>query len=76
MCPQDEDDMYRLGQVIRNADKPFYLSTFAYYCDNCGYVRQHISKLVHDWAKQNPAEDEADPVEPAEMDEQEIAPDE
>lgn len=71
ICPQDEDDMYRLGLVVRNVEKPFYLSVFAYYCDNCGYLRQHISKLVHDWVKQHPAEELADPV-----NDQEPSPDE
>jgi len=71
VCPRDDEDMYRLGLVVRNAPKPFYLSTFAYYCDNCGYLRQHVSKLVYDWVKENPMEDLSDTVDESGKDDSE-----
>lgn len=54
VSPEDDGPTFRLGTVIRNTAKPFYLSTFAYYCSACGYVRHHLSRVVYDWVAENP----------------------
>lgn len=53
-CPGPED-IYRLGLAVRNQDRPFFVSTFGYHCDNCGYVRCHHAATVHKWVMENPA---------------------
>lgn len=52
-CP-GPDDIYRLGLAVRNQERSFYVSTFGYHCDNCGYVRCHHAATVHKWVMENP----------------------
>lgn len=52
-CP-GPDDIFRLGMNVRNQEKQFFVSTFAYHCDNCGYVRNHHAATVHKWVIENP----------------------
>lgn len=40
---------------LRDGENPMSLSTFAIHCDNCGYLRQHLSKVVKKWVTANPA---------------------
>jgi len=61
VCPFDDDaDTYRLVTSLKDGNRPMSLSTFALYCDECGYVRQHISKVVKKWVDENPIELELD----------------
>lgn len=52
-----EDVTNRFGTMVRNAEKQYYISSFAYSCTNCGYMRHHLARVVHDWVKANPAPD-------------------
>lgn len=61
VCPSDEEaDAYRLVTVLKDGDRPMNISTFAIYCDHCGFLRQHLARKVRDWALQNPIEQELD----------------
>lgn len=61
ICPYDDEaDAYRLITPLRDGKKPTQISTFAIFCDNCGYVRQHMSRVVRSWANENPVEPELD----------------
>ena len=55
LCTPDDEPVFRLGTPVRNREEQFYLSTFGYFCENCGYVRQHMAWIVHQWVKENPA---------------------
>ncbi|WP_137984444.1 hypothetical protein [Pseudomonas viridiflava] len=55
LCPDDDGPTLRIGLPVRNRPKTFYLSTFAYFCDNCGYIRMHMAATVHEWVSENPA---------------------
>ncbi|WP_338523337.1 hypothetical protein NUH87_26645 [Pseudomonas batumici] len=59
MCAND-GPTYRFGIPSRNVEKTFYASVFMYYCQNCGFLRQHISKVVNSWVEENPANLELD----------------
>ena len=58
LCSPDDQPTFRLGTPIRNREEQFYLSTFGYFCDNCGHVRQHMAAVVHKWVSENPASDQ------------------
>lgn len=64
VCPfsdeGDDNDTYRLVTPLRDGVKPTQISTFAIYCDNCGYIRQHLTRVVRNWANENPLEPELD----------------
>ncbi len=49
ICPSGEEPTFRLGTQVRNREDMFYFSTFGYFCDSCGYLRQHVSSVVHKW---------------------------
>lgn len=70
MCPDDGGPTLRIGLPVRNREKLYYLSTFQYFCENCGYIRSHMASVVNDWLKQNPAPDadEAEDVDVADTD--------
>ncbi|MDP9539327.1 MULTISPECIES: hypothetical protein [Pseudomonas] len=55
LCTPDDEPVYRLGTPVRNRKEEFYLSTFGYFCDNCGLIRQHMAAVVHKWVSENPA---------------------
>ncbi|MEB2647589.1 hypothetical protein SOP86_18275 [Pseudomonas canadensis] len=57
ICPSGEEPTFRLGTSIRNSEELFYFSTFGYYCEKCGYLRQHAAQVVHRWVKDNPEEE-------------------
>ena len=68
ICPAFANaDSYRLVTSLKDGSRPQSISTFAIYCDNCGYLRQHLSRVVKKWADENPAEPELD-FEPPEQD--------
>ncbi|WP_321837918.1 hypothetical protein [Pseudomonas kulmbachensis] len=73
VCPFDDDaDTYRLSTPLKDGNRPMAVSTFALYCDSCGYLRQHSSKVVSKWVADNPIEMELDfdsPPENTEADE-------
>lgn len=61
VCPNDhEADAYRLVTQLRDGLKPTQVSTLAIFCDNCGFVRQHMSRVVKSWVTDNPLEPELD----------------
>lgn len=70
MCP-DEGPTFRFGIPVRNAEKVFYASIFMYYCINCGFIRQHSSKVVKDWVQQNQLELDLDDQSTAEREDEE-----
>lgn len=57
MCPDDDGPTLRLGMPVRNREKTFYLSTFGYFCVNCGYIRTHMASTVYRWVEANPVVD-------------------
>lgn len=54
LCPDDDGPTLRIGMPVRNRPEIFYLSVFAYFCANCGYIRSHMASTVHDWVQKNP----------------------
>jgi hypothetical protein len=60
ICPGPEGDTYRIVAPLRDGDKSVTISTFAIHCENCGYLRHHVSKVVKRWADANPEEPELD----------------
>ena len=61
VCPYGgEGDTYRLVVPMRDGSKPMTISTFAIFCDSCGYVRQHLARTVQRWVTENPLEPELD----------------
>jgi len=61
VCPfGDHLDTYRLVVPMRDGPNPMTISTFAIFCDNCGYLRQHLARVVHQWVEANPVEQELD----------------
>lgn len=57
LCPAGDQETFRLGTPVRNKEEIFYVSTFAYYCQSCGYLRQHFSDVVYRWVQENPLVD-------------------
>lgn len=51
---------YRLSTPLRDGPKATQLSTFAIYCNECGLVRHHLSRVVRKWVDANPAPEEAE----------------
>ncbi|MFS1292062.1 hypothetical protein ACLRDI_30580 [Pseudomonas piscis] len=61
ICPFTEgSDTYRLVTSLKDGHKPMNVSTFALYCDHCGYFRQHLAKVVKKWVDNNPQNPELD----------------
>lgn len=61
ICPADDfADAYRLVTPLRDGGRSLNLSTFAIYCDSCGFVRQHFSRVVRTWVQNNPIDPELD----------------
>ncbi len=61
VCPYGgEQDVYRLVVQMRDGLRPMTISTFAIFCDSCGYIRQHLARTVQKWAEENPIEPELD----------------
>lgn len=60
ICPGPEGDAYRIVAPLRDGDRSLSLSTFALHCENCGYLRHHVSKIVKKWIDENPEEPELD----------------
>lgn len=57
LCPDDDGPTLRFGMPVRNRPEMFYLSTFGYFCNNCGYIRTHLASTVHEWVEKNPRVD-------------------
>lgn len=61
ICPSGENtNNFRLVTLMRDGPKPIHLNTFAIFCKNCGFIRQHLSRFVREWAEENPVEGELD----------------
>ncbi|WP_095083361.1 hypothetical protein [Pseudomonas sp. Irchel s3h17] len=61
ICPTyDHADTYRLVTSLKDGSRPQSVSTFAIFCDNCGYFRQHLTRVVKKWTDENPVEPELD----------------
>ncbi|MCF1487552.1 hypothetical protein LZ838_09275 [Pseudomonas sp. AA27] len=45
---------YRMVTTLRDGAKPTFLSSFSVYCSNCGFIRQHIARVVKEWVDENP----------------------
>lgn len=58
--PNESADTYRLVTVMKDGSRQITLSTFAIYCDACGYVRTHLARHVRKWVDENPREPELD----------------
>lgn len=57
LCPAgDEALTYRFGNLVRNMERQFYVSSFAYYCASCGYMRHHMARVVFEWVQANPTD--------------------
>jgi len=66
ICPSGDEPTFRLGTSIRNSKEMFYFSAFGYYCEKCGYLRQHAASVVYKWVSENP--EEAQPLVDSETD--------
>ena len=63
VCPADPEglsDSYRLLTPLKDGERAMNMSTFAIFCDNCGFVRQHLSRSVRKWVDENPVNPELD----------------
>ncbi|MFJ7790673.1 hypothetical protein [Pseudomonas sp. NPDC096925] len=49
------DSAYRLYTSLRDGKGQKALNTFAIYCNECGFVRQHLARIVREWVDKNPA---------------------
>lgn len=56
LCAATGEDTYRFGMQVRNLDRRPYVSVFSAFCTNCGFMRSHLSRIVHEWVLQNPAD--------------------
>ncbi|MCU7240384.1 hypothetical protein [Pseudomonas peradeniyensis] len=45
---------YRVNTSLRDGGATKALNTFAIFCDECGYAREHLSRIVKLWVEQNP----------------------
>ena len=45
---------YRLITQMRDGPSPTYLNSLGIYCNECGFIRQHIAKVVKRWVDENP----------------------
>ncbi|KAB0502795.1 hypothetical protein [Pseudomonas lini] len=59
---------YRLATPLRDGPKPSQVSTFAIYCNECGFVRHHLSRKVREWIDENPEPEQLDLEEVSEAD--------
>ena len=44
---------YRMVTNLRDGPSATHLSTFAIYCNECGYIRHHWAKKVREWVEEN-----------------------
>lgn len=44
---------YRFVTNLRDGPSASHISTFAIYCNECGYIRHHWSRKVKDWLTAN-----------------------
>lgn len=51
--PEDESNAFRLMTAMKDGIRPAWISMFAIYCDNCGYVRHHAARVVKSWVDDN-----------------------
>ncbi|NQD78617.1 hypothetical protein HP436_00290 [Pseudomonas sp. CrR14] len=45
---------FRLRTMLKSESRTIGLSSYAIYCDNCGFIRQHLARVVRNWATENP----------------------
>lgn len=75
ICPfdhEDAHDTYRLVTRLKDGSRPMTVSSFGLFCDSCGYLRQHVAKVVRQWVDDNPIEPELE-FEPSPTDEDQNA---
>ncbi|MBF8730476.1 hypothetical protein IRZ59_08445 [Pseudomonas guariconensis] len=56
----DTDVTFRAITPLLDGPKEESASTFALFCNNCGFLRHHMSKVVRDWVDSNPAPEQLD----------------
>ncbi|WP_155943732.1 hypothetical protein [Pseudomonas sp. G5(2012)] len=56
LCEPGDDQTYRYGFQVRNVDRRPHISVFNAFCLNCGFMRSHLSRIVHEWVQKNPEE--------------------
>lgn len=50
-----ENEMtYRLITPMRDGPRPNFVNFLGIYCNECGFVRQHLAKVVRRWVDDNP----------------------
>lgn len=52
----DTDTPYRLSTPAKTSLKATNLLTYAIFCVECGFVRNHMARVVKAWVDENPAE--------------------
>ena len=45
---------YRFVTNLRDGPSASHISTFAIYCNECGYIRHHWARKVNEWVNANP----------------------
>lgn len=45
---------YRLVTPLRDGPSPNQMNCFAIHCNECGFIRQHLAKVVKRWVDENP----------------------
>lgn len=56
--PKDDGITFMLRTALRGASSPTQVTTVAVYCNECGFLRQHLAKVVRNWVDANPAPDQ------------------
>lgn len=51
---------YRMVTPMRDGPSPTYLNCFGIYCNECGFVRQHVARKVKQWVEENPVQEQLD----------------
>ncbi len=47
-------EAYRVVSALRDGQAPNSMSSFALFCNDCGFVRQHMARVVRKWVTENP----------------------
>lgn len=58
--PGDGGTTYLLRTSLRGGSKTSQVTTMALHCEDCGFLRQHVAKVVRDWVNCNPDQSEKD----------------
>lgn len=56
----DTDVAFRAITPLLDGPEEESTSSFVLFCNNCGFIRHHMAKIVRDWVDSNPAPEQLD----------------